>query len=189
MKVLLVAACAVTCARAVAVEWEPDQLPRPIFADTEVTTNCPFAIPYHVHDFRFSVAFTATPSNNVQLAFGTDSDTNGVLSAEETGMRIGWDCGCWRVESPQADEVLVGEAVTPEARKVLSWDLSVRRGEPRQLVLAENGEAIFENLTNSLPWFVSREWNLVRLTVRGVDDPEEIVSLEATERGTAFILR
>ena len=165
------------------------QLPESEYVDTEVSTNLVLEQGRHVGSFNLRMEFCGTPSNTVEVVIGTDVDGDGELSFDEGGMRIGWDCGCWRVESPQADEVLVGEAVTPEARKVLSWDLSVRRGEPRQLVLAENGEAIFENLTNSLPWFVSRGWNLVRLTVRGVDDPAESISLEATERGTAFILR
>lgn len=190
MKVLLGLACVAACSCAVAVELSPGQLPRSDFADTEVTTNCSFVFPRYVHDFRFSVEFTATPSNNVQLAFGTDADTNGVLSAEETGMRIGWDCGYWRLGSPQAEDALVGEAVTAAERKTLLWDMTVRRGRPWHLALTENGETVFpEQAEAPLPRLVIRDWNAVRLTVRGVDGPNEVVSIEADERGTAFILR
>ena len=48
------------------------------FADTEVSTNIPINkadISYSDLNFRFD----GTPTNNLELAFGTDVNTNGVL--------------------------------------------------------------------------------------------------------------
>ena len=73
-------------------------LPAWEFADTEVSTNVPFAFPQvNVKHFFLSMELAGTPSNNVQVAFGRDANTNGVLEVEEAGFAIGWDCGEWRV--------------------------------------------------------------------------------------------
>ena len=37
--------------------------------------------------------FNASPSNNVQIAFGSDENHDGVLSIEESEFALGWDCG------------------------------------------------------------------------------------------------
>ena len=53
------------------------------FADTEVSTNMPINnidIGYVTLKFRFD----GTPTNNLELAFGTDLNTNGVLEIEES---------------------------------------------------------------------------------------------------------
>lgn len=81
-----------------AARVEPAQLPSPVHIDTEISTNCILRIGDGVsRTFAFTLDFDATPSNNVQIAFGHDADTDGVLSIEETGMTIGWDCGTWFV--------------------------------------------------------------------------------------------
>ena len=52
------------------------------YLDTEVSTNVPINkadISYSDLNFRFD----GTPTNNLELAFGTDMNTNGVLDAEE----------------------------------------------------------------------------------------------------------
>ena len=56
------------------------QLPPVTHADTETTTNVAFAagIPYS-GKFALSLECLATPSNNVQVAFGTDANANGVI--------------------------------------------------------------------------------------------------------------
>ena len=37
--------------------------------------------------------FNGTPSNNVEVAFGTDADGDRSLSLDETDVVIGWECG------------------------------------------------------------------------------------------------
>ena len=82
-------------------------LPAWEFADTEVSTNVPFAFPQvNVKHFFLSMELAGTPSNNVQVAFGRDANTNGVLEVEEAGFAIGWDCGFgrdWYAEQNSAE--------------------------------------------------------------------------------------
>lgn len=73
------------------------ELPPSDFVDTEVTTNFPAAFGTNDNHFLFSLVFDSAPSNNVQAAFGCDADSDGILSAEETDLIVGWDCGRWRI--------------------------------------------------------------------------------------------
>ena len=92
-------------------------LPSVEHLDTETVTNVPFtAWQEHLRHFTFKLAFDATPSNNVEMAFGTDGATgttgvspveDGTLSPDECDLVVGWDCGAWFVE-----EGATGERVT-----------------------------------------------------------------------------
>ena len=169
----------------------PGRLPRGEYADTEATTNVPFAFgPQGARHFRFEMDLTATPSNNVQLAFGRDADLDGALSADETDMAFAWDCGEWRIVDGAAGEALSSAAATTSGFKSLSWDLLLRRGLPRRLAVSENGAGLFSYLDDSpRPWFHSPEWNLLRLTVRGADAPTEDVRVAVEISGLSIKLR
>ena len=59
------------------------KLPAPTFADTEVATNIHIkAWTETTRLFNVILEFDATPSNNVQVAFGTDDSADGNLSDE-----------------------------------------------------------------------------------------------------------
>ena len=160
-------------------------------ADTEVSTNCPvsFVSPF-VADFRLAMDFDSTPSNNVQIAFGRDSDADGVLSAGETDIVFAWDCGEWILFGTNALPFAVSPAVSTNAHKVLCWDLHLRRGRPKRLVLTENDVPLFPDFgTDPEPWFYDRTWNMLRLTARGIDNPSESFLVNLDERGTQIFLR
>ena len=179
---------------ATAATLVPDRLPHSAHVDTEVTTNCPFSfIAEQAKEFRFEMAFAGTSSNNVQLAFGCDADTNGVLSAAETGLVFAWDCGKW-VLSGNSEGTWSNRfetaSVTTNIQKEFSWKLGFRRRVPRTLTLTENGEALFPEFAESpYPWFHDGAWNLFRVTVRGVDAPDETVSVTMDYRGVTIIVR
>lgn len=161
------------------------------FADTEVTTNCPFsfASPF-VIDFRLTMEFDSTPSNNVQIAFGRDSDADGVLSADETGMILAWDCGEWILFGTNALPFAVSSSVDTNAHKVLRWDLRLKRKTPKRLLLTENGLSVFPDFAPvPEPWFYDRTWDMFRLTARGIDDPAESFVVELDEKGALIFLR
>ena len=83
---------AVVLARALEVA----QLPTGEFADTEVSTNIAFAVDCEtVTRIDFAIALDATPTNNVEVAIGTDGDGDGNLSVEEAAYVFGYDCGEW----------------------------------------------------------------------------------------------
>ena len=151
------------------------EMPQCEYADTETVTNVPFAFRRSgVKDFRFELDFAGTPSNNVQLAFGRDLDSDGVLSADEADMTFAWDCGEWRIVSGTDLASFAAAAATTNSAKRLEWDLRLKRMRARRLEVLENGVALFPELADSPePWFYSPDWNLLRLTARGVDAPAE----------------
>jgi len=191
MKVLISMACAVATGLAMAREWHVDGLSATALADTEVTTNCPIALDScFLRNIRFSLDFIATPSNNVQAAFGRDADGDGVLAVGETDLVVGWECGRWFLMGPDLTTGLSAEAVTTAADKRMSWDLRMVRRHPKQLTLTENGVVISADpVEGTEPWLFDRGWNLVRLTARGVDNPAAAFCLTADEQGVVFIFR
>ena len=169
----------------------PGQLPRGEYADTEATTNVPFAFgPQGARNFRFELSLAGTPSNNVQLAFGRDADSDGVLAAGETGMTFAWDCGGWRIVNGETGETLSSAAATTNCAKALAWDLRLRRGRPQRLAVSENGVPVFAELADAPePWFHSAGWDMLRLTVRGVDAPQEDVRVGMEISGYTIRMR
>ena len=191
MKTEVLVLCAGLSGAAVAASLHPEVLPRCEFADTEVTTNCPFsfASPFVV-DFRLTMEFDSTPSNNVQIAFGRDSDADGVLSAGETDMILAWDCGEWMLFGTNALPSAVLPSVDTNAHKVLRWDLHLRGKRPKRLVLTENDVPLSPDFeTDPEPWFYDRTWDTFRLTARGIDDPAESFVVDLNEKGALIFLR
>ena len=83
---------------AFAVTVEP--LPPSEFADTEVSTNIAFVVDRSTMTrIEFTVALDATPTNNVEVAIGTDGNGDGNLSVEEAAYVFGYDCGTWFARS------------------------------------------------------------------------------------------
>ena len=132
-------------------------LPAPAYADTEVSTNFPFSVGEGRNaGLEFSVELQATPSNNVEVAIGVDSDSDGRLSADESELCVGYDCGTWFVRSSAQD------AVTAE-------DMA--------------GSGVFRRTYRVRPRRVNPLWNLLKVTRRGCDAAGEAVSAEMAERG------
>ena len=122
-------------------------LPTWTHPDTEVTTNvvCRFDNP-SASDFRLRLDTTPTPTNAVCVAFGTDDDEDGVLGLDETCFTAGWDCGVWFVRGAVPNDLTTEDlpADDPgESRRLITWRLHRR----------------------------ALDWNLLRVTVRGVDTP------------------
>ena len=75
-------------------------LPQSEYADTEVSTNIAFAVERPAMTrIEFSVALDATPTNNVEVAIGTDANSDGNLAVEEAAYVFGYDCGAWFARS------------------------------------------------------------------------------------------
>ena len=75
-------------------------LPQSEYADTEVSTNIAFAVERPAMTrIEFTVALDATPTNNVEVAIGTDENGDGNLSVEESAYAFGYDCGTWFARS------------------------------------------------------------------------------------------
>ena len=189
-RILLLSVCLVAIA-ARASYVRPNRLPRGEYADTEVTTNVPYAFGLEdARSFQFELNLVGSPSNNVQLAFGRDADSDGALAAEETDMVFAWDCGGWRIVNCEAGDVIESEAATTDNAKVFAWNLLLRRGRPRRLAALENGVPVFAELADAPePWLYSPEWDILRLTVRGIDAPQESVRVGMEISGCRIIMR
>ena len=173
----------------------PAALPPAVHADTETVTNVPFAVALDAAGrLSFDLVCRATPSNNVEVAFGTDANGNGVLEPEETDRVVGWDCGSWftRKGADGACQMENGEwkienGVEPEVR-TLSWRVRVvADGTPFRLEATADGSPAFADLP--LESTYSPSWNLLRLTGRGLDASLENFSVSSTPDGTVFIMR
>lgn len=166
-------------------------LPPVAHADTETVTNVPLAAwERGLRAFRFDLAFTGTPSNNVEMAFGTDADGDGELSDGEIAVRAGWDCGELLVANNVTDERAVEDA--PAGAHAFSCVCETRSaGRIVNVACTDNGRRAFPGLAAARPaWLHSPVWNMVRLVGRGENVRSgERFSAKTTPSGLLFRLR
>lgn len=176
------------CAAAGAAEVHiPSALP-PAHLDTESVTNASLGSALASARFlRVEVALTGSPSNNVEVAFGTGM--GGELPFGDESFCLGWDCGSWFIASPT--NRIEGVATTNALSRALSFEVRVAEdGTPRAWTVAATGGGAFTNLPAAPPgWTFSRDWTNVRLAVRGVDERDESVSVRLDTDPGVLILR
>lgn len=162
------------------------------YADTEVSTNLPINradISYVDLKFRFE----GTLTNNLELAFGTDVNTNGVLDVEEIESRFGWRGGRFFIENVRTWELFSGEAA--DSTTSLSVDMHLEVGydsqQVRSLDVSGVNAAAFAALVSAVPpaWLWRRKWNLMRATRRGLGPPSDWISYRTSHRGYSLIMR
>ncbi len=178
-------------------------LPAWEIVDTEVSTNVPLSCAKeNARHLLVSLELAGTPSNNVEVAFGRDVNTNGVLEVGEIGMTVGWECGEWklRVKSEElrvtSDEPGVlcdewtAEPVTTNRVKRLDFDVTVSRMRAKGRASFENGVTLGWGLAAQVPEeLFGRSWDTLKLTVRGVDRAEESLRAKLQVAGTVLRIR
>ena len=167
-------------------------LPPAVHADTEVSTNVSFtAWEEHQKRFEYRLSFEATPSNNVQVAFGNDSDADGVLGPDEERLVVGWDCGEWFVLDATNGVRLVDAARPTNRAQTLAFVFETRSdGAVKSLSLSSDGVGLFPSLAATPPkWLYDTRWDMFRLTARGVDDPHAGFRVQTIPCGFSFIFR
>ena len=157
-------------------------LPKSEFADTEVSTNVAFnATRSDARNFGVSMAFMGTESNCVQIAFGRDADYDGDLSAEETRLLLGWRGGLYFIEDATGQNRLVEsavDAVFTDRRFVLNAKLNAH-SVPVHVSVSNECGACFAALSENPPaWLYGTDWNLMKVTRRGVDATSENIEVE-----------
>ena len=191
LQAFLVAFTAIRSASALTV---PD-LPPHVFADTEVSTNVAMrAWTERTRMFNVVLSFDATPSNNVQAAFGTDESADGNLSDEEAGLTLGWDCGEWFIASADATNRFTAAPAGTETRKELRLQMNLGAdGLPRALELTDGTTPLaFAGIDLSPPppaWMFSKDWNLLKVVARGTDAQNETVTVELANDAVMLLLR
>lgn len=176
------------CAAAGAAEVRIPSAPPPAHFDTESVTNAPLGNALASARFlRVEIALTASPSNNVEVAFGTGMGCE--LPFGDESFCLGWDCGTWFIASPT--NRIEGAVSTNAVPRALSFEVRVAEdGTPRAWTVAATGGGAFTNLPAAPPgWTFSRDWTNVRLAVRGVDERDESVSVRLDTDPGVLILR
>ena len=135
-------------------------LPSFEFADTEVTTNVPFAVCLDTMSrVEFTISLDASPTNCVEVSIGADADGDGCLSLDEADQTFGFRCGDWFARDAAADaETVMAEPRTGRLTKTFL----LRRGR------------------------LNSAWNLVKVTRRGAGTIGELVVIEGRKPG--FVL-
>ena len=169
------------------------QLPAPGYLDTEVTAHYPLDQPENVDNLDFSLVFNGTASNNVEVAFGTDADSDGKLSLDETDMVVGWDCGNYFVENFKTCKVVKELNVgTQGCNRSLDWHYRIYGNRTALKTFAATNElgVAFAALSAAKPgWLYDGNWNLMRLTARGVDAQRESFSVDVWRKGIVIIFK
>ena len=168
------------------------EAPAPAFADLESVTNAPIraAMLQRSRVFEGRISLFATPSNAVEVAFGTARNGDGVLHPGDESFSVGWEGGAWFLSSPTnriCSAILEGAAT-----RTLAFTLRVSEtGAPHSLTLSATGAGdAFASLVTFPPaWMFSRSWDTVRLTVRGVDEQAESVSVQFNTDPWVLIMR
>src|SRR5574344_2336925 len=143
-------------------------LPARPFADTYISTNIAFSAgDASVRTFSLSLALDASLSNTVQLAFGMDADSDGVLSWAETDFLLGWRCGGWFFrDKVTSTEAFVAREAGP---RTLDWALTVGPDQvPRSLTAKEGSLGLGFAASRGM---FDPSWNRVRVTLRGLPGP------------------
>ncbi len=180
--------CASLASIFLATTFAVNAMPETAHDDTEVVTNHSFtAIRSDSRVFSFTLELDATPSNNVEVAFGRDADGDGALSRFEATMRVGWDCGVWEIVDCATGDVF-SEPGSPGPVS-LSWMLIFSSaGVPKSLTTSVSGTGVFAALAEHPPQFLfSKDWNMVRVTCRGIESPHP--SLSGSFANHPFVIR
>ena len=161
------------------------------YLDTEVSTNLLLTqakISYS--DLKFS--FVGTRANDLELSFGVDVNTNGVLEAEETETRFGWRGGRFFIENALTGERFDGASV---GQLGFSVDLHIQVNYEFQQVSRVSVSGVnasdFGELVSKIPpiWLWKREWNLMRVTRRGSEVSTDWIEYKAAVNGFTIRLR
>lgn len=173
---------------------EMRRLPAPEFADTEVTAHHRLdQTGGGVRTLDFWLSFDGTPSNNVEVAFGTDADADGRLAPQETDVVIGWECGRYFVERFRTGERVEEDGVgTNGIARTLDWHYRVGKDkvEFKAFTVTNETGVAFADLSVARPeWLYGRDWNLMRMTARGVDVQNERFFVDIQFKGFVMTLR
>lgn len=168
-------------------------LARPFFADTEVATNFAFnAARSDVTAFDVRMDLAGTVSNCVQAAFGRDADGDGDLAPEETALVLGWRGGGYFVEDVVGGVRLVETNAAPGGvARFLHLSVAIGGdGSPRTAAFTNEVGACFADLSEDCPpWLFRGDWNLLKMTRRGVDPADELFRIRNRYRSFHLVFR
>ena len=145
------------------------------YLDTETSTNCVLhRSRTDARTFDMHFQFEGTPTNCLEVAFGRDANTNGVLDVAEIETVYGWRAGRYFIENVRAWERIE----TVVATNALCGAIDIHLENNAQLVPMRftatcGGEAAFAQFATPPPWLFRSDWTLMKVTRRGVGVPAE----------------
>jgi hypothetical protein len=144
--------------------------------------------------FKAEISFTATASNNVQVAFGQDVDKDGKLPAEETTATVGWDRGAWFILSGDLLQkfTCIPQDASTSTNRTLRMTVRMKEdGTPSGISFKDgNGNPLtFEGLEGIPSWISPKSWDMAALTARGWDVRDEAAQFSFVLDGTQILLR
>ena len=139
------------------------------FADAESSVTVPLPANEGRH-IRLTLAFDPSPTNAVQIAFGTDANHDNNLAPEETSLRVGCDCG----------EIQVKDEGVQRRSGILS------ASEPESSLPCTPSPITF---TLKQPTAVSSRWNLAKITTHNLATTNITATANFYNTGFALILR
>ena len=144
---------------------------------------------WNIVGMNLSFRFANAVSNNVEIAIGRDDDEDGVLSFYETDVVVGQDVGNYYIEY-LPDGTRYEDSAGSGAATEHWLDCQIREHRQRTCGLAVTSECgpLFAELSATLPtWLYDANWNLVRLTTRGVVC-DAVFKIEVVSSGVLFIV-
>ena len=163
------------------------------FADAEVCTNIAFnATRSDMREFDVRMELSGSVSNCVQVAFGRDEDGDGDLAPEETGLMFGWRGGRYVVEDVSGEARYFEDGVSADdAGRFLHMSVKMDRDMvPKWAAFTNEVGACFAPLTSPVPaWLYREEWNLMKVTRRGVVAADEWVQFVGEYRRFVITIR
>ena len=172
IKQAVIIGCLAVAGAAEAREQHLAQVALTHYADTESTTNRTWVLNQpSLKQWSTSIALVGTPSNNLEFAIGHDANRDGHLSLDERGWWIAWDCGDWIAGG-------LGGSFTP-----------VTGGPDTNGVVWAHVEVDVRRHKANPPWMYSDTWDLIQVTRRGVDDPQERIVFGTKVSGTLLFIR
>lgn len=166
-------------------------MPESAWLDTEVSTNVTFnSSGRELRKIDVDMQFVGSPTNNVQVAFGRDADSDGDLSDDEAQLVFGWKSGC-RFLSLPFEECRVSDGVPAQeagARRLHVVAQFNGRQEPVSFSARDNAQACFADFAaGSHEWSGVESWNICKVTRRGVNEAFESVDVDASS--ACFVIK
>ena len=156
------------------------------YVDTEAVTNVAFSAGVAGDNvFAFALELDATPSNNVEVAFGRDANGNGALDDSEAAFAVGWDCGEWFFRDIAAD--VADSCAGSCGCKKLEWDIRLDPSlSPKTLRAQADGVALPFPMTATM---YAPSWDMARVTARGFVNAGAVVKFGATKEPLTIRIR
>ena len=140
-------------------------LPQIEHLDCEVSTNVVLATSLSMSEMEFTLSLFSTPSNVVEVAFGTDADLDGDISRKETELVVGSECGVWQMVDPKdGNKYIYAESLGENEFKWNAW--MPKNYDSKRINVSLNGQPIFAQLPHDMFVF-KRSWTHFKIISRG----------------------